>query len=916
MDLDWGRIDSQGFEKLCNELVRLSLQPNERIFYRPLSMPYQADYQSDGVLENCSFEKLKPPVRFSWKTSNPQSPSNAASKTITNEFIKHISVLLESKPKSVVLWTNHEMRPRDIKRIRDVIPKRIQVRVEGRPELEWRLFEHPYLLTKYFGWSQNILCMNSKDREGLRHTLLPDALANSVPFNSVEHPTLKNLGDPRGKHLRIVGVPGCGKSFFLYQLLSKFDDADVVILKSLVLENVEDHLRQLIQYTKRPIVVIIDNLHDLINGSQHFREIVNILLSKSNSNAFPVTIIVTHWSTKRWEIEREIPYRLWESWGFNDVLNLDNPTQEFISSVVKAACEHLKIEAEEEMQDAFVNEIIGWENTPACAVASLRHYSGKTLKSKHGFHPVKLEVRDAVWKELFAGLQNEEIPEATIILRTLSVLRWCGKQKPDLSIVYDIARNVGGALDSALNHALEKLMMTGWVQRDDETLNSHDLQIFPFTIGLYDEKVPSLFLEKFSDMVLKNTLSCIRTERLNFLSHLGQMFWNMGRYEKCMEFENAILDADPKNIRALCNRGCTFHKLGNIEEGLADLLKAAEIEPSAVGPAELLYRFYRQSNRKNEAMFTLDRLYQNMGSDQSALAFLAQLYSDLRVKKKSIDCARRLIAAEPERSESFTVLVQALWMAGRKRIARVILNQALKKWPESGELLFVQADMADREGKNDEALIIAEQALKLCPNNPSIYALTAWLNFIKGNLEKASEIAETGTELFKFWSDLLIVQGLILEKKNELSSALQILLEAFDRSEYHSAVYWPNLLLGLGRVHFRLGDKEKSEQWFSQAKNEGVSDRFIQRMKVELLQTAERIPEAMVIQEEMVVAEPDNIAEWIQLAHLYTLNQNFDRAIEALRKADSLSPNDIKILHNLGYVFNISKRFSEAVDVL
>lgn len=101
MNLDWTRIDSGRFEELCHDLVRLFLPPARRTLYQPRSMPNQPDRQKDGILENCEFEKLKPPVFFSFKTSEASRSSAESSKLITNEFLAHKLELIAGRPKSL-----------------------------------------------------------------------------------------------------------------------------------------------------------------------------------------------------------------------------------------------------------------------------------------------------------------------------------------------------------------------------------------------------------------------------------------------------------------------------------------------------------------------------------------------------------------------------------------------------------------------------------------------------------------------------------------------------------------------------------------------------------------------------------------------------------------------------------------------
>jgi len=877
-------------------------------------MPQQADFQRDGIVEGCGFERLRAPVLFSYKTSDPMGASAAASKLITSEFLRGLPTLLAQKPKSIVLWANHDFRPRDKAKIRAAIPRRIAVRVEGRSDLEQRLLQHPHLLTKYFGWSEFLECLRSDDHESIRRAVAGGPLAEAVPFEGVHHPKAAEVGNVLGKHLRIVGAPGSGKSFFLYRLLSALKDTDIVILKSLDRALTWDHVGQLLQAARRPIVFVVDNLHDYFCEG-YATDVLGPLVDNPATGKAPIAILVSHWTAKRHDVERAIPVTQWTKWGFQEI-SLDDPPTEFICAVVKAACAHLGIEVQDGMRDAFVKEIRGWENTPACVVASLLPYRGKVIKSELGFYPVSLKVRDATWRNLFADLSNKGTPEEPIVLRALSVLRWCGQPQPRLETVREVASKVGGTPVEKVDHAIERLERAGWIHRESETVRSHDLQIFPPTVGLHETGKPSLFLERFAQLVSDDALSSLHAERQETLRHLGGMYWDLGQPQRSIHFNDMILAGDPRNIRALCNRATCLFKCSKTDDGIANLSKAMEIDPGEVGAARLLYSTYRRLGRVNEALEVLNRAERGLPEDSLGLAFLSQAYADLHEGRKAVKCALRLAHARPDDPEAFCVLVHALWMSRRRKRAQSVLDRALRKWPTVGVLLHVKADIEEQLGNRKGALDVAEKALKLCPNNPGIYALAAWLNMTTGDLQRASEIAETGVDLFRSWPDLLTVWGMLLEKRDELQEADRVLRRAFERSDHFSDLYRPNLLLALGRVAIRLGNESEAEQWFKLADEAGVERAFLLDTKADAFRVAGRIKEAIQALREAANTKPDSADGWRQLAGLCITDGDYQQAIESMRKAVAIEPGKSDYLFALAVALEQVNQIDETAVLL
>ncbi len=897
--IEWSGIDPQRFEQLCSDLVRETLAASDRLEYRAESMPQQADFQKDGVLESCRFERLSPPVMFSFKTSDPLGATAAASKSITAEFLKRLPRLLSEKPKSIVLWANHDFRPRDTRRIKQAMPRGVRVLVEGRSQLEERLLLHPHLLTRYFGWSEFVQCFHSTDREGLRAALAGGPLAQAVP--SAGEPHAIEGKDVSGRRLRLLGGPGSGKSFCLYRVVTAMPNAVVVLLRSLDRALVWEHLSRVLHHARRPVAVVVDNLHEFVNEACATDVLGPMLDSREARDKAP-TVLVSHWTTKRLDVERAIPATQWARWGFEDI-SIDDPPREFMERVVGAACAQLEIDADDSMVRAFVTEICEWENTPACAVASLLPYRGTAIKGEHGFHPVSLKVRDATWRHLFLDLCTQGTQAEATVLRAMSALRWSGDRGCPLDTVKAVATHVGGASSEEVEDAIERLERSGWVQREVATLRSHDLQIFPTTVGLHDSDRPSLFLERFAQAVSDDTIATIRPNRLNVLHHLGEMYWHMGLWERCARFNTLILAEEPHSIRALCNRAVCYLKSQRVEDAIADLRCARGADPESVGPARLLCGVLHRHGRTDEALAVLNEFKGRKPADTRAWAFLAQAYSQLRERRKAIECARHLVREHPGDPEAKALLVQSLWLANHREDARRLLDRSLRRWPEAGSLLHVRADLEEQWHGPERALPFAERGLRANPNNPALHALAAWLNMMAGHVDRAYEIASIASELFRSWPDLLAVWGLLLERRGRLAEAEAALRRALEQNDHVSDVYRPNLLLGLGRVSIRAGELQDAEEWFGLAAKAGVDPVFMLRTKSEALQLAGRTAEARDALRQAAELRRDDPDLWFELALLSSKLGNASETASSLDAALALAPNKLEYQFLRGVVF-------------
>jgi tetratricopeptide (TPR) repeat protein len=104
--------------------------------------------------------------------------------------------------------------------------------------------------------------VHSEDVETL-WKLLPasgGALATAVPHDGLLHPSLADA-EALGRRLRILGGPGSGKSFFVFQLLKQLPPSLVLVLRSLNRDEVMAPIRDIAAWAELPLVILVDNLH-------------------------------------------------------------------------------------------------------------------------------------------------------------------------------------------------------------------------------------------------------------------------------------------------------------------------------------------------------------------------------------------------------------------------------------------------------------------------------------------------------------------------------------------------------------------------------------------------------------------------------------------------------------------------------
>ena len=786
MRIDWTKLDDRRFEQLCHELVLLSLPLEARALYQPSTVLFRADRQRDGTLASAPFEKLQPPVFFSFKTSDPGA-IRGASKAITAEFIRseRLQILLADKPRSIVLFANHDITEGDRRRIREKIGGAAEVWIVGRSQLEQRLQQHPFLLSRYFSWSELVECVHSEDVATL-WKILPasgGALATAVPHDGLLHPSLADA-QALGRRLRILGGPGSGKSFFVYQLLKQLPPSLVLVLRSLDRDEILAPIRDIAAWAELPLVILVDNLHRSLTPTASCDAFPLLFESRDLTSKVSATFI-TYWTSVRLKVEARVPSTAWRQWGFSEIC-LDDPPRGFIRGVVDAACSHLGIRADEAIRDAFVDSVVDCENTPACAVAAVAPYTGKVLDSALGFYPIEIRERELDWHHLFEDVTSND-PVAKSVLRTLAILRASGLSRPLPELVMLLLMELQGLPAGEVTGALERLQSRRWLRLDREGVYGHDLQLAPRTVQLYDEQGPALFLRQFAAHLKASMLSEFAELRRAVLHGLGHLFWQAGDIDTCEKLNALLVEEHPKDQRARAHLGLCRIRQGQVNEGLIELRAAISVQPE-LRHVSLYLRQCLRHGRVEAAVASLDELAARRPTDADTIAFLAHGYANVREPRKGLPWARRVAKVLPDDPCSPALLAELLWLSGgRRKQARRTLDSGLERWPTDGHLLGVKAIFDLQEGLAESALEAASAALEAQPNEVRNHSLVAILQFQLDRFEEARNTVELGRRLFSEWPELLAVEGLLLLEGEKVSAAGRCLRQALEHQAASSA---------------------------------------------------------------------------------------------------------------------------------
>jgi tetratricopeptide (TPR) repeat protein len=900
LKITWEHIDADIFEVLCGDVIHACLPPELRGNYVSTSMKYRRDFQCDGLIESGGFPYLGliSPVIISCKTTDPQKDIGSASKEIKSSFLAGLNRLAERNPQSVVLFSNHDLTPEAQNEIRNKIAKRFSISFQGRKELEQHFRVYPHLLWKYFKHSWSVETFHSTDSEGLRNALLNNPLAKIIPLEKIGHPSIEKLSFEPNTLLKIIGKPGSGKSVALWQLLIKLKETEVIIIRSLDVERTWPHLQEIILNTGIRGAIIIDDLQDMMNiqQGQGFLSSLIDLSTKLNSN----NIFLTYRSTKRDLIENIIEPHRWKAWGFSEVC-LDTVPRTFISSIVDLTCNSLNICIDEKIKDGFIDGIIDWENTPACAVSSLLPYRGTHLK--HGcfpvsFFPVLLQDRESVWQETFKSLVRQNRITEIDALKCICALRLCGIKKVPFKTFEEVYLKISGRTFSDCLNAINRLQDDGWLNLMENQITSHDVQITPETVGVVDEyKILSPIILKFLDLISKNEIKSLNDGRIDSLLSFSRFFWDFKYFDIAEQLNQIVCELMPTNPHALSNRGQCRIKMGNIDIGIVDLRNAFKMASNNIHFLSNYFYLLLEYGRLEEA--------QNIIAEEETLnidnpdyyRFASEAYGAIFNNfEKSLEYAKKLWNLRKDSSSAMTYVV-ALSSYGKAAKARKFLEASIKRWPEDGVLYMILSKYYEKSKLLDKAIEYAEKAITFSPNDTILYADYAWLLMREGRDKDLDELVGRIRELGLKHKTLDVIFGLYnLNIKKDPQKAITYLSSALDNSQRMDNVFVSNAYLALGDALIQESRDNEAESAFSMAVKRGVPVWSCLARKGQALKIAKRFINAIEACEEAVKYPEADKSVWVDLGNLYSKVNNHVRALNIFRILGKKNPTDTSIL--------------------
>ena len=407
---------------------------------------------------------------------------------------------------------------------------------------------------------------------------------------------------------------------------------------------------------------------------------------------------------------------------------------------------------------------------------------------------------------------------------------------------------------------------------------------------------------------------------LELLNSLGQLYIKASDDEKALPFYEKIIKLNPVNVDAYNNMGGIYRRLKRYDESISILNKALSFNKNN---SEVKYNLgftYKLMGKNDEACDCFEYVISENPNDVLAYNHLGSIYATKKDYQKSISIYKRGLQVDPNHPilqynlarsyvatnsdlDAFKAFEAALrakpsWKDAVKEYSALlnkysrtkesceVIQKAINLYPTDGHLYYLLGKSFLVQTDYESAVKSFEKAISLDKTNPSYYEKLIFAYEREQKYDEGLGVAEKGIELFP--NNIKIMREKVhllfsAKKLNTGASVLKNLSELTTRD--------PHVKDLMGQYYICCDNKKNVALCFDKIRKLNPSyQNYLYNAAYRYIQV-EKYEEAVKCLKVFSASQQKNPLPLILLARIEEFKNNYESAIEILKKALSMNPN-------------------------
>lgn len=374
--------------------------------------------------------------------------------------------------------------------------------------------------------------------------------------------------------------------------------------------------------------------------------------------------------------------------------------------------------------------------------------------------------------------------------------------------------------------------------------------------------------------------------RFSFMDRLALLYYDMEKYEMCIDVCSRIVEEEPGYYPAYLRRQQAYFELQNGQGVVDDYYNAIHIFPKFYKPYLLAVKVFCIYRQYEDAKKTLEAA-KEQGVEQELLDFyevrvLRNLAQSEEDNKKVMALCQQLKKKLKEEEKKEELEKDESTMSEAELVEQDMRKDGMPKDKvDMRELAFEEILICMDMNQVDYAMQLTLKEIKSGNTNYRLHWVKADIHRIKKEYEEALKEYDYLLNLMPDNADFLFYRGICLERIGNKEEAIQAFRKTLEKDPEHNRVNHE-----LMKIYSQRFDRYELRTAYGAA---------LKAINAQL----KLVPDAYY---------------YIERGLLYMDNYNMELALADYRKALELEPDNLYAYNNIGFVLRVQRKYEEAIS--